>query len=402
MQCSGPRSTRPSTRWPEPADGPVKHWTEQLRSRWKILPHKGDSSFPPRYARPNDRDWSTKTSRIRFVGRPTDIITRHYAFSLPSEETILMSAPDGNAADAARPDPRSTGLSFPVYVRLHAPSVPKLVGVIALTIGEQGSLITALDVSKTDGDHILIDINCVANNREHARNIVSALRQIPQVEISRVEPPHIQHDYTRRALRVVLLAPPGAGKGTQGAIIANHFGVPHIATGDMLRSHIAHETSLGLAVRDTLARGDLVPDSIVLEMLRGALVDAKDKNGGYVIDGIPRTVEQANAAFDMASQLDMAADVALCLDVDDTELTRRLLARAAVDHRTDDTPTVIAKRLELYHHVTAPLLTWFEERGILITVDGTPRIETVTADILATLEIVYASILGRLAATSPD
>ena len=90
-------------------------------------------------------------------------------------------------------------------------------------------------------------------------------------------------------------APPGAGKGTQGAIIANHFGVAHIATGDLLRSHIAHETSLGLAMRDILARGDLVPDSIVLEMLRDALADAKRKNGGYVIDGIPRTMEQAHA-----------------------------------------------------------------------------------------------------------
>jgi len=198
-------------------------------------------------------------------------------------------------------------------------------------------------------------------------------------------------------IRVVLLAPPGAGKGTQGAIIANHFGVAHIATGDLLRSHIAHETSLGLAVRDILARGDLVPDSIVLEMLRDALAYAKRKNGGYVIDGIPRTMEQAHAAFEIATQLDMTADVALCLDVDDDELTHRLLARATVEHRTDDTPEVIAKRLELYHQVTAPLLGWFDERGILITIDGTPPIEVVTTEILVTLEIVYADILARLA-----
>ena len=268
---------------------------------------------------------------------------------------------------------------------------------MADAIAQRGSLITALDVSDTDAPRMTIDINFFAADREHAGIVIAALRQVDDVEISEVDPPHIHHDYSRRAIRVVLLAPPGAGKGTQGAIIANHFGVAHIATGDLLRSHIAHETSLGLAVRDILARGDLVPDSIVLEMLRDALAYAKRKNGGYVIDGIPRTMEQAHAAFEIATQLDMTADVALCLDVDDDELTHRLLARATVEHRTDDTPEVIAKRLELYHQVTAPLLGWFDERGILITIDGTPPIEVVTTEILVTLEIVYADILARLA-----
>ena len=310
-----------------------------------------------------------------------------------------MSAPgDSTSADAADPGSALPAFAYSVYVRLHTPTVPKFVGAVADAIAERGSLITALDVSDTDLPRMTIDINCLAADREHARIVIAALRQIDDVEISQVEPPHIHHDYSRRAIRVVLLAPPGAGKGTQGAIIANHFRVAHIATGDLLRSHIAHETNLGLAMRDILARGDLVPDSIVLEMLRDALADAKRKNGGYVIDGIPRTMEQAHAAFDIATQLDMTADVALCLDVDDDELTHRLLARATVEHRTDDTSEVIAKRLALYHQVTAPLLGWFDERGILITIDGTPPIEEVTAHILATLEIVYADILARLAA----
>jgi adenylate kinase len=308
-----------------------------------------------------------------------------------------MSAPGDNLS--ADPEPASAAPAYSVYVRLHAPTVPQLVGRVALAIAERGSLITALDVSNTSAPRMTIDINCLADSREHARSIIATLREIDEVEISKVEPPHIQHDYTRRAIRVVLLAPPGAGKGTQGAIIANHFGVPHIATGDLLRSHIAHETSIGLAVRDTLARGELVPDSIVLEMLRDALVDAKHKNGGYVIDGIPRTVEQAQATFAIASELDMTADVALCLDVDDAELTHRLLARATVEHRTDDTPEVIAKRLEIYHKVTAPLLDWFDDRGILITIDGTPAVEVVTTEILATLEIVHTRILAHLAVT---
>ena len=311
-----------------------------------------------------------------------------------------MSAPgDSISADSAGPESTPPALAYSVYVRLDTPAVPKFVGAVAGAIAERGGLITALDVSDTDAPRMTIDINCFATDREHARVVIAALRQIDDVDISHVEPPHIHHDYTRRAIRVVLLAPPGAGKGTQGAIIANHFGVAHIATGDLLRSHIAHETSLGLAVRDILARGDLVPDNIVLEMLRDALADAKRKNGGYVIDGIPRTMEQALATFQIATQLDMTADVALCLDVDDDELTHRLLARATVEHRTDDSPKVIAKRLELYHQVTAPLLGWFEERGILITIDGTPPIEVVTAEILATLEIVYADILAHLVVT---
>ena len=309
-----------------------------------------------------------------------------------------MSARDDSiSADAAGAESASPALVYSVYVRLHTPAEPRFVGAVADAIAERGSLITALDVSDTDAPRMTIDINCFAADREHARVVIAALRQIDDVEISAVDPPHIHHDYSRRAIRVVLLAPPGAGKGTQGAIIANHFGVPHIATGDLLRSHIAHETSLGLAVRDILARGDLVPDSTVLEMLRDALAYAKRKNGGYVIDGIPRTMEQARAAFEIATQLDMTADVALCLDVDDEELTHRLLARATVEHRTDDTPDVIAKRLELYHQVTAPLLGWFDERGILVTIDGSPPIEVVTTEILATLEIVYADILARLA-----
>lgn len=309
-----------------------------------------------------------------------------------------MSAPgDSISADAADPASTSPALAYSVYVRLHAPAVPKFVGAVAEAIAERGSLITALDVSDTEAPRMTIDINCFTADREHARIVIAALRQVDDVEISAVDPPQIHHDYSRRAIRVVLLAPPGAGKGTQGAIIANHFGVAHIATGDLLRSHIAHETSLGLAVRDILAQGDLVPDSIVLEMLRDALAYAKRKNGGYVIDGVPRTMEQAHAAFEIATQLDMTADVALCLDVDDDELTHRLLARATVEHRTDDTPEVIAKRLELYHQVTAPLLGWFDERGILITIDGTPPVEIVTAEILATLEVVYADILAELA-----
>src|SRR3989475_5685986 len=149
---------------------------------------------------------------------------------------------------------------------------------------------------------------------------------------------------------------PGRGQGTQGALIAAHFDIPHIATGELLRDHVARRTDLGLAVQEYLDRGELVPDQVVLDIAREALVAAKAAGGGYVLDGIPRNLEQARAAYLIARELGMTADVALHLDAGDAEVTRRLLARAALEHRSDDTAEVIAQRLALYHQVTSPII----------------------------------------------
>jgi adenylate kinase len=187
-------------------------------------------------------------------------------------------------------------------------------------------------------------------------------------------------------MRVLMIAPPGAGKGTQGALIAAHFGIAHIATGELLRDHVARRTSLGLAVREYLDRGELVPDHVVLDMVREALVAAKAAGGGYVLDGIPRNMEQARAAYRIGRELGMTADVALHLDADDAEVTRRLLARAALEHRSDDTAEVIGQRLALYHQVTAPIIDWYRERGILVSVDAMRPKQQVGREILAALE----------------
>lgn len=187
-------------------------------------------------------------------------------------------------------------------------------------------------------------------------------------------------------MRVLMIAPPGAGKGTQGAMIAAHFGIPHIATGDLLRDHVARQTALGVAVRGYLDRGELVPDDVILAMVREALVAAKAAGGGYVLDGIPRTMAQARAAYLVGRELGMTADVALHLDADDAEVTRRLLARAALEHRSDDTAEVIAQRLAVYHEVTAPILCWYRDRGILVTVDAMRPVQQVSREILAALE----------------
>src|SRR5580692_12242835 len=187
-------------------------------------------------------------------------------------------------------------------------------------------------------------------------------------------------------MRVLMVAPPGAGKGTQGAMIAAHFGIPRISTGELLRDHVARRTDLGLAVQAYLDRGELVPDQVVLDMLREAMVAAKAASGGFVLDGIPRNISQARAAYRIGRELEMTADVALHLQADDAELTRRLLARAAAAHRSDDTPDVIAQRLALYHEVTSPIVSWYRDRGILVSVDAMRSAHQVGREILVALE----------------
>jgi adenylate kinase len=189
-----------------------------------------------------------------------------------------------------------------------------------------------------------------------------------------------------------MIAPPGAGKGTQGAIIANHFGVPHIATGDLLRDHVARGTTLGRTVAEHLDRGDLVPDEVVLEMVRIALIDVARSGGGYVLDGLPRTMEQAHATYHMAQELGITANVALHLKVDDAEVTRRLLARAVLEGRSDDTAEVIARRLAVYHDLTSPIVDWYAERGILITVDASRPVDLVAREIVTALEVMKSVV----------
>jgi len=194
-------------------------------------------------------------------------------------------------------------------------------------------------------------------------------------------------------VKVLMVAPPGAGKGTQGVVIASHFGIPHIATGDLLRDHVARETPLGLSVRTCLDRGQLVPDEVVLDMVRQAL--QRLDGDGYVLDGIPRTMQQAKALYEIAVELDLTADVALHLKVEDDELVTRLLARSVLTGRSDDTEDVIRHRLALYYEVTHPILEWYDERGILVSVDAGRPADQVGRHILTALEVLRQMIDGR-------
>jgi adenylate kinase len=193
-------------------------------------------------------------------------------------------------------------------------------------------------------------------------------------------------------MRVLLVAPPGAGKGTQGALIATHLDVPHIATGDLLRDHVARRTPIGAAVQDYLDRGELVPDEMVLDMVRIAVVEAKERGGGYVLDGMPRNMAQARALYQIGRSLEMTANVVLHLKADDDELIRRLLARAALERRSDDTEEVIRRRLDLYHQVTHPIVSWYDARGILVSVDAMRPVQQVARQILTALETMRSLV----------
>ncbi|MFC7546701.1 adenylate kinase [Plantactinospora sp. GCM10030261] len=194
-------------------------------------------------------------------------------------------------------------------------------------------------------------------------------------------------------MRLLLIGAPGAGKGTQAVRIAEHFGIPHISSGDLLRRHIAEETSIGRSVRDTMRRGDLVSDGIVMDVLRKP-VEAAARNGGYVLDGFPRTVEQAEVAYLVARDIGASVQVALFLDVPREELIRRLVARGQESGRTDDTEDVIKHRLEVYEEHTMPLLDYYQRRERLVTVNGSRPMDEVTWSVIVQLQKVRREFAG--------
>jgi adenylate kinase len=183
---------------------------------------------------------------------------------------------------------------------------------------------------------------------------------------------------------MLLLAPPGAGKGTQGERLAARYGVRHIAAGDLLRAEAQAGDPLGGEIAAYQSRGDLVPDQVVLDVLTPVVVDAA-AHGGYILDGYPRTLPQAHAAAELAARLGVTLQAAVYLYAPDDVLTRRLLDRASQGGRTDDTADVIRHRLELYAETTGPLVPYYTERGILVAVNADQSPDAVTADIEAKL-----------------
>ena len=185
-------------------------------------------------------------------------------------------------------------------------------------------------------------------------------------------------------MRLLLLAPPGAGKGTQGERLAAWSGVRHIAAGDLLRAQAQAGNRPDREIAACQARGDLVLDQVVLDVLTPAVVEAAAR-GGYILDGFPRTLPQAHAAADIAARFGVTLDAAVHLHAPQEVLTRRLLDRASRGGRTDDRADVIRHRLEVFTETTGPLVPYYSQRGILVAVDADQPPDAVTADIQAGL-----------------
>lgn len=186
-------------------------------------------------------------------------------------------------------------------------------------------------------------------------------------------------------MRFLLVAPPGAGKGTQASRLAAHFRITHLSSGEVLRQEIAEGSEIGRRAVEYVRRGDLVPDDLILELLAAPLIEAA-KSGGYVLDGFPRNIRQAVAAYRLAQEVrSIELQAVVHLDVPSEELTRRLRARDNQERRIDDTADVVAHRLDVFVSETEPLLGFYRERGIVLDVNGDQAVEDVFSDIVAGL-----------------
>ena len=183
-------------------------------------------------------------------------------------------------------------------------------------------------------------------------------------------------------MRLILLGPPGAGKGTQAQFLIDEFGIPQLSTGDMLRAAIAAETPLGLEVKDIIARGDLVPDETVVGIISDRL-DEEDCKNGFILDGFPRTTAQAEALEVLLNDKGVSLDSVVEIKVDADELVKRILQR---NRGADDNEEVLRNRLEVYEEQTVPLVKHYSGKGLVKSVDGMAGIEEVTASIMKALK----------------
>ena len=186
------------------------------------------------------------------------------------------------------------------------------------------------------------------------------------------------------------MGPPGAGKGTQATHVADHFGIPAISTGDIFRANVSQGTALGLEAKRYMDAGEYVPDEVTNRMVRNR-IDEADAEPGFLLDGYPRTLAQVEELDGMITFTGHSLDAAVVLVCDGDELVKRLLHRAQVEGRADDTEDVIRRRQEVYAEQTEPLIGVYRERGILVEVDGMGEVDQVTKRIFDALDVVPQS-----------
>jgi adenylate kinase len=191
-------------------------------------------------------------------------------------------------------------------------------------------------------------------------------------------------------MRLLIMGPPGAGKGTQAKFIAEHFKIPAISTGDIFRANVSQGTPLGLQAKKYMDAGEYVPDEVTNQMVRNR-IDAPDAVNGFLLDGYPRTLAQVEELDGMIDFTGHRLDAVVVLTVDREEIVDRLLQRAQVEGRADDTEDVVRRRQEVYAEETEPLIGIYRDRGILIEVDGMGEVPEVTQRIFDALDVVSES-----------
>ena len=191
-------------------------------------------------------------------------------------------------------------------------------------------------------------------------------------------------------MRLILMGPPGAGKGTQAKVIVAHYGIPAISTGDIFRANVSEGTPLGIKAKGFMDAGDYVPDEVTNLMVRNR-IDDPDAARGFLLDGYPRTLSQVEELDGMIKFTGHQLDAVVCLTVDQDEIVSRLLQRAQVEGRADDTEDVIRRRQEVYLEQTEPLIEVYHQRGIVVEVDGMGEVSDVTDRIFEALDVVPES-----------
>ena len=186
-------------------------------------------------------------------------------------------------------------------------------------------------------------------------------------------------------MNVLLIGPPGSGKGTQGERLAARLGLEHLAAGDLLRAEVQSGTPLGRRVESMMQKGDLVPDAVIISLLMPRVLAASEANG-YLLDGFPRSVEQAVEARKLAELAEAGPDAVVYLDAPREELVRRILARAETEGRADDNPETVTNRLRVFDEATHPLVDYYRDRGLLHVVNANQDEDDVTQEILAALD----------------